>query len=59
MSGIYTESQKQAILRYQADKVKIQILVKPAQREKYRALAKSKGISLSQLIIDLLEKESG
>ena len=55
MANKYTEAQKRATLKYQADKVKIQILVTPEQREKYKALASSKGLSLSQLIIKLLE----
>lgn len=58
MANKYTEAQKKASYKYQADKVKIQILVTPEQREKYRALANSKGISLTQLIVNLLEKES-
>lgn len=55
MANKYTEAQKRASYKYQADKVKIQILVTPEQREKYKALASSKGLSLSQLIIKLLE----
>lgn len=55
MANKYTEAQKRATLKYQADKVKIQILVTPEQREKYKKLASSKGLSLSQLIIKLLE----
>lgn len=56
MANKYTEAQKKATLKYQEDKVKIQILVKPDQREKYKALAESKGLSLTQLIIKLLEE---
>lgn len=55
----YTEAQKRAILKYQANKVKIQILVTPEQREKYKALANSKELNLTQLIVNLLDKESG
>lgn len=55
MANKYTEAQKRATLKYQADKVKIQILVTPEQREKYKALASSKGLSLTQLIVKLLE----
>lgn len=55
MANKYTEAQKRATLKYQEDKVKIQILVTPEQREKYHALAKSKGLKLSQLIVKLLE----
>ena len=56
MANKYTEAQKKASYKYQADKVKIQILVSPEQREKYKALAESKGLSLTQLIIKLLEE---
>ena len=52
----YTESQKKAIYKYSADKVKVQILVTPEQRERYKALADSRGVSLTKLIIDLLEE---
>ena len=55
MGNKYTEAQKKASLKYQENKVKIQILVTPEQREKYRAMASSRGLSLTQLIINLLE----
>ena len=55
MANKYTEAQKKAILKYQENKVKIQILVTPEQREKYRVMASSRGLSLTQLIINLLE----
>ena len=56
MAEKYTEAQKRASYKYQADKVKIQILVTPDQRDKYKALASSKGLSLTQLIVNLLEE---
>lgn len=59
MANKYTEAQKRASYKYQADKVKIQILVTPDQREKYKTLASSRELSLQQLIVNLLEKESG
>ena len=55
MGKEYTEAQKKATLKYQADKVKIQILVTHEQREKYKALAQSRGLNLTQLIVKLLE----
>ena len=55
MGNKYTEAQKKASYKYQENKVKIQILVTPEQREKYRAMASSRGLSLTQLIINLLE----
>lgn len=57
MGEKYTEAQKRATLKYQEDKVKIQILVTPDQREQYRQLAESRGMNLTKLIIALLEKE--
>lgn len=57
MGRKYTDAQKKATLKYQEDKVKIQILVTPDQREHYRQLAKSRGMNLTKLIINLLEKE--
>lgn len=57
MGRKYTDAQKKATLKYQEDKVKIQILVTPDQRETYRQLAKNKGMNLTKLIINLLEKE--
>lgn len=57
MGAKYTEAQKKAILKYQENKVKIQITLTPDQRERYHAFAESQGISLTKLIIDLLEKE--
>ena len=56
MVNKYTEAQKRASYKYQEDKVKIQILVTPEQREKYKALASSRGLSLTQLIVQLLEE---
>ena len=56
MANKYTEAQKKATLKYQADKVKIQLLVTPDQREAYRAMANSKGLSLQKYIISLLEE---
>lgn len=55
MAEKYTEAQKRASYKYQSDKVKIQILVTPEQRERYRTLAESKGLNLTQLIMKLLE----
>lgn len=56
MAEKYTEAQKRASLKYQADKVTIQIRVKPEKREEYRAKAKAKGLDLTKLIIKLLEE---
>ena len=55
MGRKYTESQKRAILKYQESKSYIKITVTPEQKEKYKKLAESKGLNLTQLIIKLLE----
>ncbi len=56
MADKYTEAQKRASLKYQADTVTIQIRVAPEKREEYRAKAKAKGLDLTKLIIKLLEE---
>lgn len=56
MAEKYTEAQKRASLKYQADTVTIQIRVKPEQREAYKAKAKAQGLNLTQLIVKLLEE---
>lgn len=38
---------------------RIHISVPKGDKEKYKALASSRGLSLTQLIVNLLEKESG
>ena len=55
MGGKYTEAQKKATLKYQENKSVIKITVTPDQKEKYKKLAESKGLSLTQLIVKLLE----
>lgn len=55
MGRKYTESQKRAILKYQESKSYIKITVTPEQKEKYKNLAESKGLNLTQFIIKLLE----
>ena len=55
MGEKYTEAQKRASLKYQADKAQIKIMVTPEQRERYQKLATDRGVSLTQLIVKLLE----
>lgn len=57
MGGKYTDAQKKAILKYQENKTTIKITITPDQKEKYKQLAESKGLNLTQLIVNLLEKE--
>lgn len=54
MAEKYTESQKRASLKYQANKAQIKITVSPDQRERYQKLASSRGISLTELITQQL-----
>ena len=55
MANKYTEAQKRASLKYQADKAQIKITVTPDQRDRYQKLASDRGKSLTQLIVELLE----
>lgn len=55
MGKKYTEAQKKASLKYQAEKAQIKITVTPDQRDRYQKLASDRGKSLTQLIVDLLE----
>lgn len=55
MGEKYTEAQKRASLKYQADKAQIKITVTPDQRDRYQKLASDRGVSLTQLIVELLE----
>ena len=57
MGDKYTEAQKRASLKYQANKSQIKITVDKELRDKYQRHAESKNISLTQLIIDLLNKD--
>ena len=55
MAEKYTEAQKRASLKYQSGKAQIKITVSTEQRDKYQKLAADRGITLTKLIIDLLE----
>lgn len=57
MGNAYTEAQKRASLKFQKDKAQIKITVDKAQRERYKAHAQSKGKTLTDLIVDLLESD--
>ncbi len=56
MANTYTDAQKRATLKYQADKVKIQILITPEQREMFKEKAKANGMSVAKLILEAVEK---
>lgn len=55
MAEKYTEAQKRASLKYQSEKAQIKITVTPEQRDKYQKLAADRGVTLTKLIVDLLE----
>ena len=57
MGKDYTEAQKRASLKYQANKAQIKITVSKEQRDKFQKHAESKGLPLTQLILDLLNKD--
>jgi predicted DNA binding CopG/RHH family protein len=56
MAGRYTEAQKRASLNYQKDKAQIKITVTKEQREAYQKLAKSKGLTVTALVKEVLDK---
>lgn len=51
------EAQKRALSKYLSNKAQLKITILPEQRERYQQHAKSKGISLTKLIVNLLEKD--
>ena len=55
MAEKYTKAQKRASLKYQADKAQIKITVTQEQRDRYQKLAAERGVSLTKLIVGLLE----
>lgn len=57
MGAEYSEAQKRASLKYMSQTVAIQLRVTKEQREKYRAKAEAKGLSLAKYFIDLAEKD--
>lgn len=56
----YSEAQNRATQKYIRNNYEqIAVRVKKGDRDRYREHAEGKGISLNQLIIDLLEREIG
>lgn len=55
MGREYTEAQKKASEKYQKERSQIKITVDKAQHLKYKEYAEAQGISLTQLIVNLLE----
>lgn len=56
MAEKYTEAQHRAINKYMCGKCQIKITVTPEQRERYQRVAALHNMSLTQLIIKLLEE---
>lgn len=55
MAEKYTEAQARASKKYMCDKSQIKITVSKSQRDKYQKLAADRGVSLTKLIVSLLE----
>ena len=54
----YTEAQKKASIKYMAEKTDdIRLRVPKGLKEKYKAEAEKRGISMTQFIINCIEKE--
>lgn len=54
----YTQAQKRATAKYmKANLDDIKIRVKKGDRERYKAIAESKGLSLNQYVIGLIEED--
>lgn len=58
MAEKYTEAQKKATLKYQSKTVAIQFRVPEEKRTAYQERAEAAGQSLSQYIIDILDKHT-
>lgn len=54
----YTEAQKRASIKYMAEKTDdIRLRVKAGLKDKYKTEAEKRGISMTQFIINCVEKE--
>ena len=59
MGSKYTDAQKNASLKYQRSHAQIKITVSKDQKERYQRHVSRKGMNLTGLIVDLLEKDIG
>ena len=58
MGNKYTEAQKRASIKYLSESTdNIQIRVKKGDKNRYKDHAQAKGVSLTALIVELLEKD--
>ena len=54
----YTEAQKKASIKYMSEKTDdIRLRVPKGLKDKYKAAAKKRGKSMTQFIVDCVEKE--
>ena len=56
MAEKYTDAQARAIKKYQKGKAQLKITVTKEQAERFKKKAADKGISLTQLIVESLER---
>ena len=55
---MYNEASKKASMKYMAEKREdLKLNLPKGKKEKYKAYAESKGVSLTKLITDLIEKD--
>ena len=55
---MYNEASKKASIKYMAEKREdLKLNLPKGKKEKYKAYAASKGVSLTKLITDLIEKD--
>lgn len=55
----YTEAQKKAAIKYIAEKTDdIRLRVPKGTKDKYKKIAESRGMSLTQFILSCIEKEA-
>lgn len=55
---MYNEASKKAIMKYMADKREdLKINLPKGKKDEYKTYAASKGISLTKLIVDLIEQD--
>ena len=58
MGAKYTEAQKRAAEKYKAaHRESLRLDIPKGSKDKYKAYAQSKGVSLTTLIIDLINKD--
>lgn len=55
MAEKYTEAQKRASIKYQKERAQIKITIPKEQRERWQKHAAQKGISMTELITELIE----